>query len=212
MADVEQGNGFSSREKKLLIVLCCLAALLFGALGWFYLQTQHLHQELKRSENELTARLQEVHKKVEQEKARQQRIDQDMPVFGVDENLKETLKTLLSGLYLIDLEVPLKQGHGKSHQQKFRLYHFVLPLGESDEASTLHLGFASSGFTAAPKFYMDYNEDGLIDSEMMRDFVYYLPLGRLMAKTLDPNHAQTLYEHFLEYDLEYTASKDPRAP
>ncbi len=115
-----------------------------------------------------------------------------------NEALQEKALILRTGLYVAELNVQVwNEARTRKVSKQFSLYHAREMVQGDGKPYPLNVGIAFSGLTSVPLFYIDYDNDGNIDLDIMQEFVYFLPGGRLLARSIDPARAQAVYEAFL---------------
>lgn len=111
---------------------------------------------------------------------------------------RNRLKKLPGGIYVTELSVRvLNEAKTRTVKKSFTLYHIKESVGKNPTAYDINIGLAFSGMASIPVFYMDYDQDGNIDLDIMQEFVELLPAGRLLAKAVDIVTAQAVYDTFL---------------
>ena len=132
----------------------------------------------------------------------EQRLTSDLAGGGTDlrnpQRISAGLAALRSGLYVVDLKVPVWNAARSARiSQEVTLYHVRQVISGGRALYAINLGLAVSGLLTVPLFYIDYNRDGNIDLDMMQDFAALLPGGRLLARAVDARKAQYIYDAFL---------------
>lgn len=118
------------------------------------------------------------------------------PIISTAKKLLEP-RLLKVGLYTLEREITYDNSKREPETRRFSIYHIKTTIPVGDSEYQLNLGVATSG-VQVPKFYIDYTNDGRIDAEIMHEYVYYLPFGRLMSRSFDPYLSQVVYQAFLE--------------
>jgi len=117
------------------------------------------------------------------------------------------------GLYVLEREVSLRDSSGTVWAQNYTIYHIKSGVSRGDKSWNLNLGLAVSGMTTTPVFYMDYSDDNTVNMEIMKDFARLLPFGNVLARRIDQQTSQQMYNAFLTSyrDASYTGLDDVQA-
>lgn len=100
------------------------------------------------------------------------------------------------GLYVLDKKIRMENTSRNGYYDgDFTIYHIKAAL--SSDSGEINIGLAIGDLTTPPAFYIDYNHDGKVDAEMMRDFASIGPLGPLMRRGINEKNSQAAYDAFL---------------
>jgi hypothetical protein len=99
---------------------------------------------------------------------------------------------LASGIYILDTEV----GGDDNERTPYTLYHLTATVRAADREFGFQFGVARSGFFSW-QIYFDYDNDGLVDTDMVREFVGSIPFGGYVSGSFDPERSQAIYDRFL---------------
>ena len=102
--------------------------------------------------------------------------------------------SLAPGFYVLTPAGP--NGTGTTDQDSYTNYHLVANVRTRQFEQLLHFGAAGLGWFDW-QFYFDYDSDGRIDTEMVREFADTLPLGSYLSSAFDADRSQNAYERFL---------------
>jgi hypothetical protein len=105
---------------------------------------------------------------------------------------RTTPDSLRTGIYTLDLDIVDDQHD--LEQDTYTIYHVTSTVGVGD--LKLHFGIAPARLL----FYFDQDNDGWVDTEIIYDYVDSIPLvGGLLARTVEPELSQELYDTFLTH-------------
>ena len=128
--------------------------------------------------------------------------------IAVEAPSRQQLDTLQPGIYVLTTDT--QYDPSAEEATTYQITHVTLEMSFESLGTKLNIGLASSGMI--PKgIYFDYDNDGLVDVDMARDFTREIPvIGRKIANAYDPAIAQNLYSIFVaEVDnAEYTSMDD----
>ena len=87
----------------------------------------------------------------------------------------------------------------------YTIYHMVATVAIDDFEQGVQFGAARSSLLTW-QFYFDYDDDGRVDTDMMREFVDSLPFGGYLSSSFDPEESQRIYDRFVRSssEAEYT--------
>jgi len=94
---------------------------------------------------------------------------------------------------------------GGSDEDAYTVYHVTATISAGDYEQVIQFGAAHSSLISW-QFYFDYNYDGIVDTDMLREFVDSVPFGSYVSGSLDSKLSQAVYDRFLRFaeDAEYT--------
>lgn len=116
--------------------------------------------------------------------------DAEDPLAVVELRLPPAL--LASGIYILDTTI----AGVDDEESAYTLYHLTATVTAAGREIGFQFGVARSGFLTW-QLYFDYNNDGDVDTDMMREFVGSIPFGSYISGSLDPERSQALYDRFL---------------
>lgn len=93
---------------------------------------------------------------------------------------------------------------------QYQITHIVAEIENETINARLDVGLASRGLIPLG-VYFDYNSDGLVDAEMVQEFVGEIPvIGKTLAKGFDPVVSQNFYSIFVieSQQAEYKSADD----
>lgn len=129
-------------------------------------------------------------------------------IAAIEPPSEAQLSNILQGLYV--LETTAQYDFDSVETSEYSITHVVVEIPLGGLTTKLHVGLAVSGWIPIGA-YFDYNNDGLVDSDMAVEFVREIPVvGRRLARSYDKEAAQNLYSIFVtNIDLaEHTSPAD----
>lgn len=184
----------------LLLVHMLLVNSLSRRLEELELQTDAIRADLKREQSLVRGALQEMNDQLTDGMEEIQRLRLILiPEEAQDLRRKyiRDLARLKHGLYTLTRSVKLRKRGGGEYEQEVTIYHMKVDIGSGSSKTTINLGLATSGISTIPLFYLDYDGDVTVDQDMMFEFVHFIPFGRLIGKSMDPQNSQAVYDAFL---------------
>jgi hypothetical protein len=91
------------------------------------------------------------------------------------------------------------------------IYHIVATVAVDDFEQDIQFGAASSSLISW-QFYFDYDDDGRVDTDMMREFVDSLPFGGYLSSSFDAEESQRIYDRFVRSSSEAQYTPLDRIP
>jgi hypothetical protein len=107
-------------------------------------------------------------------------------------NERITPDLLAPGLYVLAPEDREK----RTEEDAYTVYHVTTTVGVGDFERSIQLGAARTGLLSL-QLYFDYDNDGQVDTDMLREFVDSIPFGSYVAGALDAGRSQRAYDRFL---------------
>lgn len=132
-------------------------------------------------------------------------VEQAVDNEGAARALRRSITPLLlqPGIYV--LAPASTDGEPTADADGYTIYHVVATVAIDDFEQGIQFGAArSSLFTW--QFYFDYDDDGRVDTDMMREFVDSLPFGGYLSRSFDTEESQRIYDRFVRSssEAEYT--------
>jgi hypothetical protein len=198
-----------------------LLSVLFVALAifWAIAVRQHLllEEQVRRQEAIVTQLTDELSSLRNDSRAQQELIGRlDGEVASLLEQLAEvnsgegaaefsgrlTRHLLAPGIYVLS---PANTNGERAVEDSYTIYHIVATVAVDDFEQDVQFGAASSSLISW-QFYFDYDDDGRVDTDMMREFVDSLPFGGYLSSSFDPDESQRIYDKFMRSssEAEYT--------
>ena len=106
------------------------------------------------------------------------------------------------GIYVL----PPESDAPNTDEDEYTIYHITTTVRASDFEQDLQFGAASSGLLSW-QFYFDYDNDGQVDTDMLREFVGSIPFGSYVSGSFDADLSQRVYDRLLASSgrAEYTS-------
>ena len=167
----------------ILSVLACLAAL-----GYQHVRLTQLAQAQRELADQLTSELASLKSRL---------AAQEESTSALIHNAA----ALAPGLYVLGP----KNENGVDEEDAYTIYHIAATVRAGDFERDVQFGAARSGLVSW-LFYFDYDNDGRVDTDMLREFVDSIPFGSYVSGSLDDDRSQRVYGRFLESssEAEYT--------
>ncbi len=102
---------------------------------------------------------------------------------------KLTPSLLAPGLYVLAAE----DGERRDEEDGYTIYHLTTTVGVGDFEQSIQFGAAHTGILSF-QLYFDYDNDGQVDTDMLREFVDSIPFVR---GALDAGRSQRAYDRLL---------------
>ena len=109
------------------------------------------------------------------------------------------LSLLREGLYEYETKIPIVDDL-KGLTRGYRpvtIYHIKYGITVGDYTQYINVGLATGKLTSAPLLYVDFDEDSVVDLDLMYKFVKFLPMGGIIAKSINRRQSQEAYDAFL---------------
>lgn len=116
--------------------------------------------------------------------------DSEQPLAAIELKLSPAL--LASGIYILETELAVDG----DERAGYTLYHLTATAQAMERELTFQFGVARSGFFSW-QLYFDYDNDGQVDNDMVREFAGSIPFGSYFSGSIDPERSQTIYDRFL---------------
>lgn len=110
----------------------------------------------------------------------------------VEAPLSKNPKLLAPGIYMLAAKIE----ENATEVDTYTIYHVTATVGSGELNQNLQFGAANSGIFSW-RFYFDYDNDGNVDTDMLRDFIDSIPFGKFMSGSLDKTRTQGIYDRFL---------------
>jgi hypothetical protein len=166
-------------------------------------QTAAIEAKLDAAEKRITADQQSTASRIEQLEKALESIKSthfgttDTPGNSYSPERNPVLSSIKPGLYVLDRKIRMQNASKNGYYNAdFTIYNIKAALG-GEKSTEINIGLAVGDLTTPPVFYIDYNHDGVVDTEMMRDFASLGPLGPLLRRGINERNSQSAYDQFL---------------
>lgn len=124
--------------------------------------------------------------------------------INAEENSKTSITPLSfylpnQGVYVLPTEIFDEKS---TTDRSLTIYHLSATVAVDDFSRQLHMGVATTGLMSVPQIYIDYDNDGRVDMDLVRKvaepFFSFLPgAGWLLSDSIDPDASQEIYNAFM---------------